>query len=249
MKILRLSVLLIMFITLSCSGGDEITDAESEKENSPFTGLSSEDTPKQESPSYDNYKETVTEKKENRPPKIQKIEIETVNNSPRDGFRAVVEAVDPEGDEIDFIYQWKYNGEDLIGETDQILEWQEEFEKGNIITIEVIPYDYDVEGIWKSEGSFTIPNSPPRISSSPPGELKQGIFSYTVEANDPDGDSMDININNAPEGMTFDTESNTLSWDLKNALPGNYTIEIVVSDEEGAKTTQMLEISADQPNA
>ena len=194
-------------------------------------------------------KKLLQKKKITGLPKYEKIEVKTVSNNPRDGFRAEIEAVDPEGDEIDYIYQWKYNGEDLIGETDQVLDWQEEFEKGNVITIEVIPYDYEVEGIWKSEGSFTIPNSPPQISSSPPGKLEQGIFRYSVEADDPDGDSMDININNAPEGMSFDTESRTLSWDLKNAPPGSYSIEIVVSDEEGAKTTQILELSVDQPNA
>lgn len=253
MKLANLLLILILFVFAACNNPKDDTEyleQQTTDETQNETGQQADTgTVTNSRPSYDNYRETITRQDVNKPPKIEQIKVEMVSSNPRDGFRAVVSAIDPEGDDVDFIYQWKYNGEDIIGETDQILTWQEEFEKGNQISIEVIPYDYDVEGIWKSEGSFVIPNSPPLIESNPPGELSEGQLLYTIEASDPDGDSITFNINDAPEGMSFDEMTQTIEWNVEDAEPGNYRIEINVSDNEGATTTQILDVSVEQSDS
>lgn len=241
-------------LLLGCSGQSDQTSTESTDQSEEKTAqeIAAEDNWKQENippaSSIGNNDRFESDREENRPPKIDRIEIQMLSSNPRDGFKAIVSANDPEGDLVDYIYQWKYNGEDIIGETEQVLTWQDEFVKGNKISIEVIPYDNEVQGIWKSEGTFTIPNSPPQIESTPPGELNEGKFQYTVDARDPDGDNIIFNINNAPEGMSFNEDTQTIEWNVEDAISGTYKIEIIVSDDQGAATTQILDLSVNQPN-
>src|SRR3989304_3931172 len=104
---------------------------------------------------------------QNRLPEVTSIRIAYVtDNNPRDGLKAVIQAKDPDGDEISFKYLWKINGEEIVGATDEALEWQNEFKKGDKITLEVIPFDGKEEGLWRIEGGFSIPNSPPKITSA-----------------------------------------------------------------------------------
>lgn len=175
---------------------------------------------------------------ENNPPVIKSIKIETVSNDPRDGFRAEIISEDPEGGEVDYMYQWKLNGEDLYGETGEFLEWKNEFGKGDRLSIEVIPFDDEAEGVWKSEGSFTIPNAPPVIKSSPEGAVSGNNFSYKVIAEDPDGDPVTLTLQNAPEGMELDPETGEITWTFSGDDSGSYNIDITATDSDGAYTVQ-----------
>ncbi len=181
----------------------------------------------------------------NHPPKIKKIEIEVVDGNPRNGFRVHVVAEDPEGDDISYIYQWKLNGEDIIGATEKYLPWQENFKKGDIISVEVIPYDEYAEGIWKAEGLFKIPNSPPVINVPQKGSISTstGKLSYKIEAYDPDGDPITLSLRNAPEGMTINPDTGEISWTFSEENTGDYKIEIVVTDSEGAATIKYMYFS------
>ena len=187
-----------------------------------------------------NYKKK--EQKENEPPTIKNIIIETITNNPRDGFRTKIDAEDPDGDTISFIYQWKLNDEDIPGETNEILFWNNSFKRGDKLTVEVIPFDNEAQGIWKSEGSIEIPNSPPSIVSEPVSEVENGLFSYDIITQDPDGDDINITIKNKPESMKFDPEKSRIIWEFSEEDFGTYDVEIVVKDEYGAVTSQELNL-------
>src|SRR5919108_3891546 len=74
----------------------------------------------------------------NYPPEITSISIVYVsNNNPRGGLRAVAQAKDPDGDEVSFRYQWKRNGEKITGAVGEVLDWQDDFKKGDKISVEV----------------------------------------------------------------------------------------------------------------
>ena len=113
----------------------------------------------------------------NEKPRITSMKIEQVTpDNPRDGFRVIVEAEDPEGDEITFNYQWSINDEEIVGADEGFIPWQEGFKKGAELIIEVIPQDVFGEGIWRAMGSITIPNSPPKITSVPKGFMEKGLL-------------------------------------------------------------------------
>src|SRR3989304_2059335 len=181
---------------------------------------------------------------QNRPPEVASIRIAYVtDNDPRDGLKAVVQAKDPDGDEISFKYLWKINGEEIVGATDEALEWQDEFKRGDKITLEVIPFDGKEEGLWRIEGEFSIPNSPPKITSEPEPKMEGGKFGYTVLAEDPDGDPVEYTLKNAPKGMVIEPATGLITWNFDKKDAGEYKIEIIATDPEGAKANQILPLT------
>jgi putative Ig domain-containing protein len=178
---------------------------------------------------------------ENHPPEVTSIKIiYASDNNPRDGLRVVAQAKDIDGDEVSFRYQWKRNGEKIVGAIGEVLEWQEDFKKGDKIEVEVIPFDGKSEGVWKAEGEFTIPNSPPKIISEPETKMEGGKFRYIVRAEDPDGDPVEFALKDAPKGMSIDSKTGLITWDFDEKDAGEYKVEIIASDTEGAKSVQML---------
>jgi len=180
----------------------------------------------------------------NHPPEITSINIVYVSdNNPRGGLRAVAQAKDSDGDEVSFRYQWKRNGEKITGAIGEVLEWQEDFKKGDKISVEVIPYDGKKEGIWKAEGEVTIPNSPPKIASELDARMEGGKFRYAVKAEDPDGDPIEFTLKDAPKGMSINPKTGLIIWDFNEKNSGEYKVEVIASDPEGAKSTQTLTLT------
>lgn len=189
------------------------------------------------------------DQKLNHPPVVKSIRIETVSgNDTINAFRAIVEAKDPDNDVISFEYQWKLNGEEIPGATDETLEWGEDFKKGSIISVGVIPSDGKDDGVWKTEGSFTIPNSPPIITSKPMPRVEDGKLSYALKAEDPDGDPIEYTLRNAPRGMTIEPATGLITWEFDESDIGEHVVEIIVADSEGAKASQMLSLNISAQN-
>lgn len=246
MKFLDLIIIASILLTAACSNNSQqlknAVDVDEEEELSvvaPDTERKIAETDEYE----DNYYDSENTDLSDRPPKIKSIRVESISNNFKEGFKAVILTDEPEEKDIDFIYQWKLNGTDIIGATEQTLEWQEGFKKGDVITLEVIPYDDLTEGIWKSEGNFTIPNSPPLIESIPSGTVSSGSFNYKVEATDLDEDTLTYSLENAPEGMAIDQDTGEITWKYGIANKGDYKINIIVSDNDGGQTFQELSVT------
>ncbi len=186
--------------------------------------------------------------RQNHLPELTSIKIVYVSdNDPRGGFRAVAQVKDMDGNEVSFRYQWKTNGEKIIGAVMDLLEWQEDFKKGDKIGVEVIPFDERNEEGRKEEGEFTIPNSPPKIISEPEAKIEGEKFSYAVKAEDPDGDPVEFTLKGAPKGMSIDPKTGLITWDFNDKDAGEYKVEIIASDPEGAKSIQTLTLTIPKP--
>jgi len=244
MKIFGYLAAIILLFVISCSSNEkqeERLSDETEVEETATTDSNQETT--EEGTDSNNYRDsnTATETGINKTPSIKNIMVETVSNNIKDGFRAVISAEDPDGDNINYIYQWKHNDSDIVGATEETLEWSDNFSKGDKITIEVIPYDDYAQGIWRSEGSFNIPNSPPSITSKPSGAISNGQFTYNVEAQDPDEDKLNYSLKDAPEGMQI-SDTGEITWKYTNDDIGDHNIVIIVNDGDGGETYQELSI-------
>ncbi len=66
---------------------------------------------------------------------------------------------------IEYIYCWKKNGEEIVGEEESTLE-SENFVKGDSIEVEVTPYLNDVKGKAKKSEPVIILNSPSVVRSA-----------------------------------------------------------------------------------
>ena len=249
---LRVSNLLecLLVITLlllpACKGdkGDESATKVSAPEVTDEPDTAVEDAPEEEPFDTETSGESIPSLKE-----IRLIKIKMLSDSPRDGFEAEVEFSSGSGGDTNLIYDWKHNGDDITGAHDPKLEWREGFKKGDTITLSVTPYSDLGEGAASAVGSFTIPNSPPVITSQPGTSFEEGRFSYIVQAEDPDGDSMDFSLRNAPKGMTIEPAAGLILWEYGEKDAGDYKVTVIVTDSEGAQSEQELTLSIHPPES
>ena len=76
---------------------------------------------------------------------------------------------------------------------------------------------------------FPEPNNPPVITSTPiETATLEKLYTYTIEANDPDGDALTYSLTTSPAGMAIDAATGIITW-IPTAI-GSYDVTIVVSD-------------------
>jgi hypothetical protein len=177
----------------------------------------------------------------NSPPVVQEAWIEPKAPTAKDNLRAFEKSVDADRDGIYFTYQWEKNGVVLLDERKEILE-QGRFKKGETITVTIIPDDREILGAAKKSDPVTILNSPPSIASSPPFSAEGTTYRYQVKAVDPDNDPMTFTLKSGPKGMKIDPNTGFVQWEIQKEDKGTHTIEIEVSDNEGAKSQQRFSL-------
>jgi hypothetical protein len=92
-----------------------------------------------------------------------------------------------------------------------------------------------------------IENSPPRFTSTPPIEIKDGQYTYQVVVTDPDEDPVTLELKQGPPGMTLDPATKQLSWKLTPENLGKHRVVLVAKDNENAVTQQDFELNAQPP--
>jgi hypothetical protein len=126
----------------------------------------------------------------------------------------------------------------------EVLE-KDQFIKGDLIAVTLIPDDREDFGKPKKSNPIKILNSPPIIISSPPISAEGAKYIYEVKANDPDDDPLRFNLRVGPEGMEIDKDKGLIQWEICNKDKGSHTIEIEVLDNEGAKSIQQYTLAID----
>ena len=83
-------------------------------------------------------------------------------------------------------------------------------------------------------------NSPPVITSPPPDDaLTSTVYTYQVEASDPDpGDDIGFLLETAPEGMKIDIRTGLLVWHIPPDAAGDHPVKIRVIDNVGNAAVQ-----------
>ncbi len=151
----------------------------------------------------------------------------------------------PTGDEVKFHYKWSVNGTPLPDDT-PVLRGNL-YKRGDSVTLTVVPYDRSGEGEPFNSKKIVIPDAPPQIVSTPPQNIQTDTYSYQVMAEDPDGDSLTFSLTAAPSGMTIDSKTGLITWQIKTVPAGVYNVEVAVQDSEGRQGTQKYSIPIDTP--
>jgi hypothetical protein len=152
---------------------------------------------------------------------------------------------DSSGEEVKFHYKWAVNGS-VLPEDSPVLRG-DRFKRGDVVTLTVIPYDGAGEGEHFNSKKIVIPDAPPRIVSNPPQNIQSDVYTYQAVAEDPDGDPLVFSLSSAPRGMTIDSKTGIIAWQIKDTPAGVYGVEIVVQDPEGRQGTQKFTIPIDMP--
>lgn len=138
-------------------------------------------------------------------------------------------ADDIDGDYITFQYNWTRNGK-FAGEESYL---EEEFKRGDEITVTVTPLDSEESGKSVTLRSGIV-NSLPEVSEGR-HEFNDTLYRYQIPASDPDGDVLSYLLEEGPEGMNVDPSSGMITWDAGPADAGIYQFKVSVSDSHGGK--------------
>ena len=187
----------------------------------------------------------------NRRPVITELQLEPKGRVSR-GERVTASAAgrDPDGDEIEFRYQWTVNGQPTYEEGPGIDTAA--LERGDRLQVTVYASDGAHQSVPVFSSVVEVENGNPEILSTPSGFGEDGVFRYQVEARDPEGDrSLRYVLRQAPQGMTLNPVLGELVWQPAASQAGNHTVILAVEDSQGAATLQSfeLDVAIDAPPA
>ncbi|MGA1841276.1 MAG: PKD domain-containing protein [bacterium] len=101
----------------------------------------------------------------------------------------------------------------------------------------------------KAWATFDLCNVSPTITSIPiTNAIEDSLYSYDVEAADPDGDTLSYSLTNAPSDMTIDSSSGLIQWTPLQAHVGENNVTVQVQDGRGGIDTQSFTITVQNTN-
>src|SRR5712692_6943780 len=181
----------------------------------------------------------------NTAPSIREIYVEPLPLQRGKLIKVRVVASDPDGDPVSLTYKWFRNNKAIPGAKSDTLDTKE-FQKKDILEVLVTPSD----GKSTREGQgvqMLIENSPPRITSTPPTEIKDGQYLYQVAVTDPDEDPVTLELKQGPPGMTLDPATKQLSWKLIPENLGKHHVVLVAKDNDNGATQVEFDLDALPP--
>ncbi len=177
----------------------------------------------------------------NTPPGVISVKVEPAG-ADRTQFKATVESVDVDGDDIQLHYRWRRNTT-VVTEGEQAIIDTRAFARGDSVTVEVTGRDAGGPGSPKLSDPIVLGNSAPSITSIPPAKYEKGVFSYQVQATDEDKDALKFELATAPAGMKIDSASGMISWSIGPDAKGSYRVRVVVQDGQGGSASQDFDIA------
>jgi len=166
-------------------------------------------------------------------------------------YSYAVEAQDPDGDALTYSLNQSPSGM-TINTASGLVEWTPTDSQVGTHDVAVQVTDEHGLGVIQSYQLQVISenNGAPSISSAPMTSVKVGnTYSYTVEAQDPDGDTLTYQLAQAPAGMVIDASKGDITWDTTGAGLGSYAVSIRVEDPWGAWAAQSYTLTVTNDNA
>lgn len=173
----------------------------------------------------------------NSPPRITSVGLTDPVLTAGEDIELVPVAEDPDGDLLDFRVEWRVDGEEISWITGLTLPG-DQVKTGSVIELTVIPRDQQAAGPPFVAEPLTVPERPPRFTSTLPEAFEMQPFRYLAEAVDPDGKGISYRLEQGPEGMTIDASSGELTWTIPRGAFGEIPVRIVARDGDGQSAVQ-----------
>lgn len=238
-----LTCILILFTISSCTKDKGVQDKSYEKENA---GISNSELGTQGSPERSITEAQPHEKLgssqnlllKNSPPQLKKVKLMPEIFKPGDNFYIDAEATDPDGDEVTISYEWYKNGE--LVSTERRLN--SPVKRGDKLVIKIKPFD------GKDYGKVItlnreILNLPPVIVDHKEYHFDKNIFTYQVKASDPDGDTLTYSLKSGPSGMTINSSTGLIQWNVPTDFKGKVPVTVSVTDGHGGEALYSFEVT------
>ncbi|NPU92354.1 MAG: PKD domain-containing protein [Gammaproteobacteria bacterium] len=96
--------------------------------------------------------------------------------------------------------------------------------------------------------NISLLNREPAITSLPAaGVPERQLYSYPVQAQDADGDTLSFALQNAPASMFINAASGLLQWQTQAGDEGSYAVVVTVADGRGGFATQNVLVTIHPP--
>jgi len=178
----------------------------------------------------------------NTPPLVSRVTIEPDSSDKGNRVLAKVEALDPDHDDIQYVYRWWRNDKQVKEGEENVLDTTG-FGRKDIVAVEVVAKDQDATAAPARSVPIVLGNSPPQILSSPAALTNREQYEYVVQAKDVDGDSISYGLETGPPGMTIDKATGHVTWKVTPGVGGTHRIKIMVEDGQGGTAWQDFELS------
>ncbi len=174
--------------------------------------------------------------KMNRPPVVTEVKISPGVPSSADTLRAFVAATDPEGDPIQYSYRWEVNNQVISLETGPELP-ASRFSRGSTVVVRVTASDGKATGEEVSSRPVVVKNGVPtvkRIQIKPYPAFPGDELEAEVEAEDPDGDRVELTYSWMVNGEMVEGESSA-SFSTARLRRGDRVLAQVVPEDSAQR--------------
>jgi hypothetical protein len=179
----------------------------------------------------------------NLPPEVSSLSLAPVDPPVGVTITATAVGADVDDDMVTLTYQWYVNGKPVT-DVQQSNEFSTAgLHKKDLLYTVVAPSDGTIEGTGKESDIMVIANSAPRITSTPPYVVQNGVYQYPVSAQDPDGDALTYGLDTSPSGMTIDSKTGMIAWTVPEVVPEKKEIVLKISADDGDGGTAYQEFS------
>ncbi|HNR12341.1 MAG TPA: Ig domain-containing protein [Thermodesulfobacteriota bacterium] len=229
-------------VRLKHNGKSETTAEQKQASDQALAGEASSESPEKT--------ETPAARSANTPPRVRSAKILPTLVYTDTDAKVEVEAEDPDGDWVNYAYQWMKinageaveNAQELEGETEASLS-HENFGRDDAIAVRITPSDWYSKGETYQSKYVVISNSAPSILSKPPAAASE-TYTYQVEAKDVDDDAIRFALApEAPSGMTIDADTGLLTWTMKASDAGTYQVVVQAHDGHGGSAFQRFSLT------
>jgi hypothetical protein len=181
-------------------------------------------------------------------PVVMGVQLALDNTGPAPALHAHPDCQDPDGDELSYQFRWFRNGTTIDNASDSVLTLGA-MTPSDRITVEVVAKADRLSSEPARSEAFAFDNRPP-LFTAPPTALTPGQseLRYQALASDPDGDTLQYELVEAPVGMTIGSNG-VMVWPAPANGPrqGEYTVRLRVKDSKGGEATQAFVIRMGGP--
>lgn len=179
----------------------------------------------------------------NRAPSIDSTPAEQITNLAK-LYQYNLTGSDADGDRLLWSLDQAPSGM-IVDPLSGSLRWQPNAEQVGEHTISVRVIDGN-GGYAVQEFSLVVRgiNTPPTIVSNPPTRAATGqVYTYAVAASDLENDPLTFSLVSHPAGMKIDSNGQ-IQWTANSTQIGQHSVEVAVTDKQGAIATQTFTVTA-----
>lgn len=184
----------------------------------------------------------------NSPPVLRRVLLRQPQNEPN-FIEAIVDGSDADEDELTVEYRWTRNGT-RDGSVQGDRYPLGELESGDRIEVTATLLDRKSRSESLTSDPFALLNHSPTMEVGTTVSLdrsgEQTMASLKIQVNDPDGDSVQVELQGAPAGVRWDNASQSVQWPVGKTL-ASFTAKLVAVDSRGSRIERDIQLGTNPP--